>query len=245
MVNLIRSELLKLKRSKMIIISILGAMVTPIMVFVGVLKAKFTTADKIVTYADIFSESNLYIMLLFGVIVYTVIGSYLFSREYVEKTLKIILTVPVSRVTFIVVKFLMLLVWIIALTVITWVCSLFFAVLSRASEFSMLILKQSIIEYFWGGILLFLMISPFVFIAIYSKGVVVPIITAASVVMINIAVSNENLAALFPWTSSYLLVTGQIENTGYPMWLAIFLISLVSLSGFISSVIYFKKEDIV
>ena len=49
LVNLLYCEFLKLKRSKMFLISVLGAMVAPIMVFAGLVKAKITEPDKILS----------------------------------------------------------------------------------------------------------------------------------------------------------------------------------------------------
>lgn len=90
----------------MFLISILGAMVAPIMVFAGLIKVKITEPEKVITYWDMMEQTNLYMLLFFGIIVYGVIAAYLFSREYSENTLKSILTVPVSKEAFLIAKFL-------------------------------------------------------------------------------------------------------------------------------------------
>lgn len=248
MVNLLYCELLKLKRSKMLLISFLGALVTPVMMIASAVKMHYSRPDIIITLANLYDDCSLYTMLLFGVIVYVVIAAYLFSREYTEKTLKTILTVPVSKLTFIISKFIMLFLWIIVLTLISWVSMFILATLYKAifglSEFSIAVAIKYLGEMLLGGILMFLTISPFAFLAVWTKGLVVPIIAAAAITMGNVALSNEALGALYPWTASYMLVRGDIAQTGYPYPLSIGLIAIVSIFGFFASVVYFKREDV-
>lgn len=248
MVNLVYCELLKLKRSKMLLISFLGALVTPTMMFADGVKIHYSHPDTIITLEAFYDSCSLYTMMLFGLIVYAVIAAYLFSREHTERTLKTILTVPVSKFKFMISKFMMLFIWIMMLSLISWASMFVLASLYGAiygiAEFSIAIAMKYLGEMIFGGILMFLTISPFAFLAIWTKGLVVPIIAAATIAMGNVALSNEALGALYPWTASYLLVTGRMAETGYPYLLAIGLIALVSILGFLASVIYFQKEDV-
>lgn len=244
MLDILYCEFIKLKRANMIFISILGALVTPIMCFVGVIRHKTDFPEKIITYADMFDQTNLYIMLLFGIVVYTVIAAYLFSREYTENTLKLVLTIPVSKLSFITGKFLALLLWIVSLTMISWVCMLLFASLSSAADFSKGMLVQSIIEYLLGAILIYFTITPFVFMAVWLKGLVGPVITATTVAMIDVSLYGDALAGLSPWSAAYLLITGKIVQTGYPAWLAASIIAATAIFGFLASTVYFMREDV-
>lgn len=243
MVNLLYCEFLKLKRSKMFLISILGAMVAPIMVFAGLIKAKITQPEKIITYWDMLEQTNLYMLLLFGIIVYGVIAAYLFSREYSENTLKSILTVPVSKEAFLSAKFLMLFVWMMIITLVAWISTLLLSIFGNAADFSGAVIFHSLKEYFLGAMLLFLTMSPFVFITLWLKNLVTPIIAVATVVLANVALANEDLAALFPWSSPYLIASGDIEKLSYSIETALVIIFAVFLSGIITSFAYFKKQD--
>lgn len=246
MVNLIYGELLKLKRSKMLPISFLGALVTPTMMIVEGVKQHYSEAD--ITLNGFYNGCNLYTMLLFGLIVYAVIAAYLFSREYTERTLKTILTIPVSKTAFIISKFIMLFIWIMALTVVTWLGMFVLAAVYKTvfglAGFSIIIAMRYLGKMLMGGALLFITISPFAFLALWTQGLVVPIIAVATIAMGNVALTNETLGALFPWSATFLLIDNRIVQTGYPCPLAIALIVLVSILGFLASVAYFKKEDV-
>lgn len=228
----------------MFFISILGAMVAPIMVFAGLIKVKITEPDKIITYWDMLEQTNLYVLLLFGVIVYGVIAAYLFSREYTENMLKSILTIPVSKGAFLTAKFLMLFVWMLILTVVAWGTTLFLSIVGNAAEFSTIIIKESLKEYFLGVFLLYFTMSPFVFITIWFKNLVTPIIAAATVVLGNVALANEDLAVLFPWSSPYLIASGDIAKYSYSAEIALAIIFALFFIGVLTSFIYFRKQDI-
>lgn len=244
MLNLLYCEFLKLKRSKMFFISILGAMVAPIMVFAGLIKAKITVPDRVITYWDMLEQTNLYVLLLFGIIVYGVIAAYLFSREYTENTLKSMLTVPVSKEAFLVAKFLMLFVWMMILTAMAWISTLFLSVIGNAAELNTSVIMQSLKEYFLGAFLLYFTMSPFVFITLWLKNLASPIIIVAAVVLGNVALANEDLAVLFPWSSPYLIASGDIAQYNYSIEIALAIILAVFFTGIFASFTYFKKQDV-
>ena len=85
MLNLISCELLKLKRSKMVLISVAGVLSTPLLMLIEALQTHFDKPEIIFTLSDIYSDSVLYIMLLVNIMIYVAIAAYLFSREYTEK----------------------------------------------------------------------------------------------------------------------------------------------------------------
>lgn len=77
-----------------------------------------------------------------------------------------------------------------------------------------------------------------------TKGFVAPMIASAVVVLGSAALCNQDWGALYPWTASVLLLKGRIEETGYPVWLSISILFLVSVIGFVLTFLHFKKEDL-
>lgn len=248
MVDLIYCELLKLKRSKMLPISILGALAAPAMLLVECLQTHFEHPEKIFTLADIYDSLLLYTTILMNLLVYIIIAAYLFSREYTEKTLKNILTIPVAKTSFLTSKFCILFVWMMALSVISWGSAFLFAFLYHAvfgmAEFYFHTALLNLGKILAGTILMFFTITPFTFLAEKTKSLVVPMIISAAVIMGNAALSNQDLGALFPFTSVFFLISGRLADTGYPLWLPVSIIVLVSILGFAATYIYFQREDI-
>ena len=74
MLNLISCELLKLKRSKMVLISVAGVLSTPLLMLIEALQTHFDKPEIIFTLSDIYSDSVLYIMLLVNIMIYVAIA---------------------------------------------------------------------------------------------------------------------------------------------------------------------------
>lgn len=232
----------------MFFLSILGVLSTPVLILIEALHTHFNYPNRIFTLMDIFNNSLLYIMLLTNMMIYVSITSYLFSREYSEHTLKTILPIPVSRCKFLLGKFLILFLWITFLMFTTWIgifiLSCIYNLCFNLSGFSLSIGIIWLFKIVLSGGLMFLVISPFAYIAEKSKGFVAPIIISAVIVMGSAALSNQDLGALYPYTAIYFLIEGKIATTGYPIILSVVIIMLISIIGFLLTFLYFKREDL-
>ena len=60
--------------------------------------------DETQSFDALFSTVNMYMSALFAILLFSIIISYLFGREYNEHTLKTMLTVPISRGKFLISK---------------------------------------------------------------------------------------------------------------------------------------------
>ncbi|MHC1770352.1 MAG: ABC transporter permease [Flexilinea sp.] len=248
MINLVYCELLKLKHSKMLFLSILGVFSTPCMMFIEALQTHFRRPEEAFTLSDIYDSSLLYIMILTNMMIYVTITAYLFSREYSESTLKTILPTPVSRTKFVIGKFCALFLWIIMLTIVTWAGILtlsgFYHALIGMEGFSLVVAIQWLLKFLLGNLLVYLTISPFAFVAEKTKGFVAPVIASAVIVMGSAALCNQDFGAIYPWTATFFLIKGKLASTGYPSLLAISIIVLISVIGFFATFCHFQKEDL-
>ena len=92
MLTFIEIEFLKLKRSKIFLLSLMGAILPPLLMFIAV-----TAFDEGGTFEALFTNVNMYMTAMFSVLIFAIIISYLFGREYNEHTLKTMLTIQISR----------------------------------------------------------------------------------------------------------------------------------------------------
>ncbi|GAA0125241.1 MULTISPECIES: ABC transporter permease [Clostridium] len=246
--SLIYCELLKLKNSKMVLISILGAMSTPFMMFIESLQTHFQHPERVITLTNVYDNSLLYMMLLSNMMIYVVITAYLFSREYIENTLKIILPIPISRTKLLLGKFITLFFLIVILNFVTWAGILILSGIYNSIfdmvGYNLLISIEWLFKYLVASILMYLTISPFAYIALKTKGFVAPVIASAVIVMGSAALSNQDFGALYPWTATFFLIKGKLQSTGYSITLGITIIAFVSIVGFLLTFNYFKKEDL-
>lgn len=187
MLNLLYCELLKLRHSKMISISVLGAVAVPFMLLVEELQTHAEHPEEKILLDQVYANSVLYMLILANMMVSVAIASYLFSREYAENTWKTILPLPISRTKVLAGKFLTLFIWDLGLTLVSWFSILFFSGIFHAifgmSEYSLFTAFRWIPKYFLLTIFMFATTTPFVYIAQKTKGFVAPMITSAVIVL--------------------------------------------------------------
>lgn len=244
LVNLLYTELLKLKRSKMFFISILGSVVAPFMVVVAsYVHMRTEDPAQLITFSEIFSDTNLYTVLIIGVPLYGVITAYLFSREYMEDTLKNLLTIPVSRINFIMSKLIILLMWIMLLTLVAWGLTLLLGILGQFQGLSTPLIVEYLGRFITGGVLVFILSTPIVLVAVVMKNYVPTIILTIVITLINVMSGNSEHRALFPWAAAGDIANGTLLPT-YPAEISYTTIFATSIIGFIATIVYFKKVDI-
>lgn len=246
--DLIYCEFLKLKRSKVLLICFLGALVTPLMMFVDGIKVHNSNPDEIFTTESYYYNCMSYTLIAFGLLVIIVLEAYLFSREYSERTLKTMLTIPVSKTMFILSKFVVLFIMNMIFSLISWAAmGILSAILNAMLGMPVFDWKDAIeylVRMMAGGVLLFMVVTPFAFIAIWTKGYIVPVITGAAIVLANAGLMNETIGAIFPWTSIEYICVGTIADQGYSIAVVWSIIIAVFVAGIAATVLYFKTEDI-
>ena len=93
MLTFIKTEFLKLKHSKIFLLTVLGALSIPSLLYIGLLTGEHATFQGILDYCATYAYS------LFYIIIFTIIIAYLFGREYTEHTLKTIFGITNERTT--------------------------------------------------------------------------------------------------------------------------------------------------
>ncbi|MFD2445352.1 ABC transporter permease [Bacillus sp. CGMCC 1.16607] len=240
MVNLLFTEFLKLKRSTMLLISVIGAAVVPFMVVVASYFHKPTPPIK---FEELFFQANLYTVLVIGVALYGVVTAYLFNREYIENTLKNLLTIPVSRFNFIISKLLLLFIWIMLLTFVAWGLTFLLGILFQFDGLSRSLIFKSIKQFSIGGGLLFILSPPVILITLVMKNYVPPIIFTILITLINVMSGYSEHRGLFPWAAAGDIANNTLLPT-YPPEYSYIAIAGTSVIGLIATIVYFKKVDI-
>ncbi|MBO5965675.1 MAG: ABC transporter permease, partial [Methanobrevibacter sp.] len=209
MLTFIKMEFLKLKRSKIFLLSILMAALPSVLMFIATF-----AFDETQSFDALFSTVNMYMSALFAILLFSIIISYLFGREYNEHTLKTMLTVPISRGKFLISKYVMFLIWILILTVVTSISTLAFGFVAGLSGFTLQLFINSFAELLFANILLFLTFSPFVFISLFLTTMVPAMVGGASLTLVSLLVNGQSWAPYVPWACPYLLSSGEIADYG-------------------------------
>lgn len=246
--NMIYCEFLKLKRSKICIIAFAGTLGTPLLTILHGIQNHLAHPENDISLFSLYDNAIMFLMLLFGLLVFSIIAAYLFSREYTEKTLKTLFVVPISKKKFLAGKFITLYLCILFLMILSWAEIFILAAICNIaieiSEINFLTALYFLFKTLYGSILLYATITPFALLAIYSKGLVAPIIAASTIALGNVILTGSPIAGYFPWTATYLLLNGRIQSSGSTPGIVFTIVGLVCFLSILSSILYFQKEDI-
>lgn len=239
MLTFIEMEFLKLKRSNIFLLSLIGAIIPPLLMFIAV--CAFGEGN---TFELLFDNVNMYMSALFAVLLFAIIISYLFGREYNEHTIKSMLTLPISRGKFLIAKYLMFLAWIIILTVVTTLTAVIFGFAAGLEGFTVKLLIESFTQLLLANVLLFLTFSPFVFLSLLITNMVPAMVGGAGLALVNLIIYGQSWAPYVPWVCPYLIASGEIAEYGVNIGVPYSIILATFVIGLIISYLYFTKTDV-
>lgn len=239
MLTFIEMEFLKLKRSNIFLLSLIGAVLPPLLMFIAV--SAFGEGN---TFKMLFDNVNMYMSALFAVLLFAIIISYLFGREYNEHTIKSMLTVPISRGKFLIAKYVMFLVWILILTVVTTLSAAIFGFVAGLEGFTVNLLINSFLQLMLANVLLFLTFSPFVFLSLLITNMVPAMVGGAALSLVNLMIYGQSWAPYVPWVCPYLIASGEIAEYGVNIAIPYGVILATFAVGLVISYVYFTKTDV-
>jgi ABC-2 type transport system permease protein len=252
---MVRVELLKAARSRMPIFTLLGFLLMPLMAAffmiilkdpdfarqAGLISAKAElmagTADW-PTYLSIFAQA----VAIGGTLLGSLIGSWVFGREFVDGTIKDLLAVPVERASILLAKFIVVALWSLALTAITYVALLLLGWLIELPLGSAEIIRQGSIAIAVTTLLVNLVMMPVAFFASIGRGYLLPVGATLLFVLFANVLSIAGWGSYFPWAIPALVAGAgdgatQIETVSY--WIVL----LTGLAGFAGCYLWWQRAD--
>jgi ABC-2 type transport system permease protein len=167
-----------------------------------------------------------------GILLFSLVESWVFGREFADGTLKDLLAVPVSRATILLAKFLVVVLWSLLLTVMLFLVSLLVG--------AAIGLSQGTTEVFWHGTMTMVVatclvivdIFPFAFFASMGRGYLLPIGIVLLVLVLGNVVTIAGWGNYFPWAvpALYTSLTGK-GNLEAASYLLVLLTGLAGLAG--------------
>lgn len=249
-------ELLKVRRSKMPLLTGLGFSLAPLaggffMIIIkdpdlarrmGMISAKAQivagSADW-QTYLGVLAQATA----IGGVMLFGLIGSWVFGREYSDRTIKDLLALPTPRSTIVLAKFVVFVLWSTMLMVAIYLLGL--------ATGAAVALPPAPAEIFWQGTitlaitacLTMALITPITFFASAGRGYLLPMGVTILVLILAQIVAATGWGEYFPWSvpGLYAGVAGlQYANLGAISYL---IVILTGLAGMIATFIWWETAD--
>lgn len=245
MTNIIYSEFIKLKKSFIIPLVLLGGLAIPSMYFFSYFSVDYVTLRQSTSAKDILSNINIMQIQILDTILFSLIAGYIFSREYTNKTVSTLYSYPISRFKIVICKAIVVFV----LVAIVYFLNLSASLITILTTLGMEELKNIFyIEFktcLISAILQIFILPLSMFIGMVSENLIIPIIygvigTVSSMFLMVTDVWMQLSPFMFPVMPFYHLFRGDPID-----YIAVSLSGGIVFLGSITSIIvYLKNCDI-
>ena len=165
--------------------------------------------------------------------------SWVFGREFADRTLKDMLAVPVQRSSILLAKFIVTAAWSAVLAVLTLITGLVTGALLGLPEGSPAVLLHGGIVMMITSCLVIVVVLPFALFASVGRGYLLPIgVAILTLILANLA-AVIGLAPYFPWAIPGLYAQGQgtLVPISYPI------VMLTGVAGMAGTYLWYKYAD--
>lgn len=250
------AEYLKIKRSRVLWITILAFSIAPLMgaLFVFILRHPelAQTAQSLEVKAQMVSFSPnwpSFLSLLSqalgvgGILVFGFVASWVFGCEYSDGTAKDLLALPVSRSAIVLSKMMAIFLWCLILSLTVLLLGLGLGFTLNLPGWTAPVLFTHLKIFFITGFLAFLLCPPIAFFASVGRGYLAPLGFVVFTIVIGQIIAALGLGAYFPWAIPGLFsgIAGA-EQAQVPGFSYIMLI-VTSMAGFLGTLGWWHFAD--
>lgn len=246
---LIKTEIMKLKRSYMFLLCIAGSICAPLLNWFVYLNNEQNTGVK-PTFYDYMTQTNLFIAIIIGTLLYSLFTTYIFEREFTENMYKHLFTVPISKLNFLISKIIITMLGILFLTMTSYVFGLIFSLISGYTNINSSSLVDTITLYLRAYIVYIPLMIPVIFITLLFKGFVAPIAFSIVAEIALFIIMQSEYISYYPWSAPILIGTDLVETSFKGQMLGsvsynIASVIIIGVIAFLASLIYLNKKEIV
>jgi len=251
--DMIWIELRKALRSRMPLFTTLGSLFMPLgiafLIFLaknpeiskklGLISAKANliaySATDWPTYLGLLGQ----IVAAGGFLLFILIISWVFGREFVDGTLKDMLAVPVQRSSILLAKFAVVAVWSGLLTMAIFIVGLVMGAIIKLPGGSISVILQGSAIMAIMACMVVAVTLPFALFASVGRGYLLPIGVAVLTLMMTNLVAIVGWGEYFPWAVPGLYAQGKSSLTPISYWI----VFLTGLVGMIGTYLWWKFAD--
>jgi len=178
-----------------------------------------------------------------GLIGFGFVTSWVFGREYSDRTVKDLLALPVSRSFIVLSKFIVVVIWCVLLSFILLAFGLIVGGIIHISGWSSEIVSQNAYKYIVTSLLTILLCTPVAFFASYGRGYLPPMGFVILTLIIAQFTGLVGLGPYFPWAIPGVYSVGA-GTEGMQLGVASFIILFFStVLGLIGTFAWWRFAD--
>ncbi len=174
-----------------------------------------------------------------GFILFILVISWAFGREFTDGTLKDLLAVPVQRASIVLAKFIVVVIWSTGLTLVIFVAGLVMGAIIQLPGGSLSVFFQGSLTLLITAGLAIAVMLPFAFFASVGRGYLLPIGAAALALMLANVVQLAGWGEYFPFGVPALFAQGKSALPPASFWI----VGLTGLVGMLATYLWWKYAD--
>lgn len=241
MLSILYGEALKLKRSKMLWMIVLGALLPAALNYL-VAWHQLDSASAIKW--DSFFHDNLMLMaMLMCPTLFALFAGYLFAREYQDRTINSFLTVPRSRMLLLLGKYIMMLPIMIATVLLSIGLTLLGGFLLKHEVLTAVMMKEALVKYLILIVTQYALISIAATVSILGKSYIPAMGLGVFAVISELTIMQSKYIMYYPWSAQLNLVL-DMSPTFNNMALGITVLLIAFFVPLLFNVAYYRRADV-
>jgi ABC-2 type transport system permease protein len=165
-----------------------------------------------------------------GVITFSLVAAYLFTREYKERTAQNVMTLPLRREYTVVAKLVVLAVWVLGLAVLSVVFQSAVVALLGARGFAWSHVMRTLADSLLVSLTIYLTLPLVAWFAMLGRGYLPPMLFALVAMVVGNGIATTAASRWYPWTMGIDLVGAS--------WLPIPQVHLVPASWAVAVIVF-------
>jgi ABC-2 type transport system permease protein len=174
-----------------------------------------------------------------GFVLFVLILSWMFGREFTDGTLKDMLAVPVRRSSILLAKFIVAALWSAMLTLVIFTAGLLMGALIQLPGGSTGVILQGAALVLITAALTIVVVTPFALFASVGRGYLLPVGLAVLTLMLTNLVAVAGWGEYFPWAVPGFFAQGKNLLLPVSYWIA----CLTGLAGMLATYFWWKYAD--
>jgi ABC-2 type transport system permease protein len=171
------------------------------------------------------------------------VTSWVFGREYADRTMKDLLVLPVSRYNIVLAKYAATVLWCASVTILAFVVAMILGkLIQNIPGFSIGITWKMSLLTLLVAFFNLLLCTPIMFLASRSKGYLVPI-CIVFIICLTVQIFGKS-GQYFPWTVPPLYAASKAPNSEVTIsWVHYAIMTLTSMAGLIGTLVQWRFSD--
>lgn len=178
-----------------------------------------------------------------GLIGFAFVISWVFGREFIEKTVTELMVMPVKRYMVVLSKFIMALFWNLLLMVVFYLTFICIGKMMHLPGWSLSFFSSSSLKYMLTVFYTIMVITPVALIAVASRGIVIPIAFIILVMILSQFLAMAGFGPYFPWSIPGIFTLSDPERGMVLINASYIILVLTCISGIGATMLWWRYAD--